>query len=127
MRYVSKEPEPDTELPVTAYPYHRQVFGTADEAATGLLFDSKQFAVMAIAQPADSRTPDLNADKEGDRILICLDGDLSIQIGENRFRLGSGDAVQIPRGVRFGRTSSVRGARMLLVRGKALRSFSMYR
>jgi len=65
------------------------VFGTADAAAaTGLLFDSKQFAVMAIAQPAESQTPDLNADKEGDRILICLDGDLSMQIGENRFRLG---------------------------------------
>ena len=120
--------EPETELPVTAYPYHRKVFGSADAAAaTGLLFDSKQFAVMAIAQPADSRTPDLNADKEGDRILLCLDGDLSIQIGENRFRLGSGDAIQIPRGVRFGRTSSVHGARILLVRGKALRSFSMYR
>ena len=126
MSYVSREPE--TELPVSAYPYHRRVFGTADAAAaTGLLFDSKQFAVMAIAQPAESQTPDLNADKEGDRILICLDGDLSMQIGENRFRLGAGDAVQIPRGVRFGRTSSVRGARMLLVRGKALRSFSLYR
>ena len=126
MRHVSGEPE--TELPVTAYPYYRQVFGSPDvAAATGLLFDSKQFAVMSITQPADSRTPDLNADKEGDRILLCLDGDLSIQIGDNRFRLGSGDAVQIPRGVRFGKTSSVGGARMLLVRGKALRSFSMYR
>ncbi|MFN8627824.1 MAG: hypothetical protein U0587_17825 [Candidatus Binatia bacterium] len=120
--------EPEAELPITAYPYHRQVFGAADaSAATGLLFDSKHFAVMAIAQPPDSRTPDLNADKEGDRVLICLDGDLAMQIGENRFRLQSGDAVQIPRGVRFGKTSSVRGARMLLVRGKALRSFSMYR
>jgi hypothetical protein len=102
MTYVSREPE--TELPVTAYPYYRQVFGSANvAAATGMLFDSKQFSVMAITQPADSRTPDLNADKEGDRILLCLDG------------------------VRFGKTSSVRGARMLLVRGKALRSFSMYR
>lgn len=126
MRYPRGEPE--TELPVTAYPYHRQVFGSAEaSAATGLLFDSKHFAVMAIAQPAASQTPDMNADKEGDRILICLQGDLSIQIGENRFRLDSGDAVQIPRGVRFGRTSSVQGARVLLVRGKALRSFSMYR
>lgn len=126
MSYLSGESE--TELPVTAYPFHRQVFGSVDAgAATGLLFDSKQFAVMAMAQPADSRTPDVNTDKEGDRVLICLGGDLSIQIGDNRFRLGSGDAVQIPRGVRFGKTSSVSGARMLLIRGKALRSFSMYR
>jgi mannose-6-phosphate isomerase-like protein (cupin superfamily) len=120
--------DPETELPATAYPYHRRVFGSADAAAaTGILFDSKHFSVMAIGQPADSRTPDLNADKDGDRILICLDGDLSMQIGQKRFRLGSGDAVQIPRGVRFGKTSSVRGVRMLLVKGKALRSFSMYR
>ncbi|MFI5394469.1 MAG: hypothetical protein ACHQ9S_02955 [Candidatus Binatia bacterium] len=116
------------ELPVTAYPYHHHVFtSTHGAGATGMLFDSKHFAVMAIAQPANSETPDLNADKEGDRILICLEGDLSLQIGGSRFRLGPGDAVQIPRGVLFGRTSSGVGAHMLLIRGKSMRSFSMYR
>jgi quercetin dioxygenase-like cupin family protein len=116
------------ELPVTAYPYHHQVFASASGAgATGMLFDSKHFTVMALAQPANSETPDLNVDKEGDRILICLDGHLSLQIGENRFRLGPGDAVQIPRGVRFGKTSSGPGAHMLLIRGKGMRSFSVYR
>lgn len=116
------------ELPATAYPYHQQVFASLSAAAaSGLLFDSKHFAVMAIAQPAKSQTPDLIADKDGDRILICMDGDLSLQIGESRFRLGPGDAVQIPRGVRFGKSSSSAGAHMLLIRGKAMRSFTMYR
>src|SRR5450759_1490482 len=73
-----------------------------------------------------AETPDLNVDKEGDRILICLDGALSLQIGDNRFRLGPGDAVQIPRGVRFGKSSSTGGAHMLLIRGKGVRSFSIY-
>ena len=117
------------ELPASAYPYHHQIFpsGNGGGTPTGMLFDTKFFTVMAIAQPADSQTPDLNIDKDGDRILICLDGDLSLQIGDNRFRLGPGDAVQIPRGVRFGRSSSGPGAHLLLLRGKAMRSFSMYR
>ena len=116
------------ELPATAYPYHHQIFASANGgASTGMLFDSKNFTVMAIAQPADSQTPDLNADKDGDRVLVLVDGDLSLQIGENRFRLGRGDAVQIPRGVRFGKSSSTHGARLLLIRGKGMRSFAMYR
>lgn len=115
------------ELPASAYPYHQQVFASADaQALSGMLFDSKHFAVMAIAQPAKSQTPDVVADKEGDRILICMDGDLCLQIGDNRFRLGPGDAVQIPRGVRFGKSSSTSGAHMLLIRGKGVRSFSIY-
>ena len=96
-------------------------------APTGILFDSKTFTVMAIAQPADSEMPDLNVDKDGDRVLIVIDGDLSLQIGENRFRLGPGDAVQIPRGARFGKSRSSTGAHLLLIRGKGMRSFSMYR
>ena len=115
------------ELPASAYPYYQQIFASDNTAApSGLLFDSKHFAVMAIAQPAKSQTPDVVADKEGDRIMICMEGDLALQIGDNRFRLGPGDAVQIPRGVRFGKSSSSAGARMLLIRGKGLRSFSIY-
>jgi quercetin dioxygenase-like cupin family protein len=116
------------ELPAAAYPYHHRVFASANGAApTGMLFDSKTFSVMAIAQPADSEMPDLNVDKDGDRILIVVDGDLSLQIGESRFRLGPGDAVQIPRGAPFGKSRSGTGTHLLLIRGKSMRSFSMYR
>jgi quercetin dioxygenase-like cupin family protein len=123
----TKEPS-EAELPAAAYPYHHRVFPSANAAApTGILFDSKTFTVMAIAQPADSEMPDLNVDKEGDRILILVDGDLSLQIGESRFRLAPGDAVQIPRGARFGKSRSGTGSHLLLIRGKAMRSFSVYR
>ncbi len=116
------------ELPATAYPHHHHIFRTPVAAApTGLLFDSRNYAIMAISHPPESETPDLNNDKDGDRVLVLLDGDLALQIGESRFRLQPGDAVQIPRGVCFGKTRSRAGAQMLLVRGKTLRSFSMYR
>ena len=116
------------ELPATAYPHHQQILKSASGGVpAGLLFDSKNFAVMAIVQPAGCQMPDLNADKDGDRVLIVMDGDLSLQIGESRFRLVRGDAVQIPRGARFGKSSSVAGAHLLLIRGKGMRSFSMYR
>ena len=127
MANVSNDPQ-GGELPAAAYPHHHQILASAKGGApAGMLFDSKTFTVMAVTQPADSQTPDLNADKDGDRVLVLLDGDLSLQIGENRFRLGPGDAVQIPRGVRFGKSNSVSGAHLLLIRGKGLRSFSMYR
>jgi quercetin dioxygenase-like cupin family protein len=116
------------DLPAAAYPYHRKVFPSAGSASpAGLLFDSKTFAVMAIAQPAGSEMPDVNVDKESDRVLIIVDGDLSLQIGESRFRLGPGDAVQIPRGTPFGKSRSNAGAHLLLIRGKSMRSFSVYR
>jgi quercetin dioxygenase-like cupin family protein len=116
------------ELPAAAYPYHHQIFASPNAPApTGILFDSKTFTVMAIAQPADSEMPDVNVDKDGDRILIVVDGELSLQIGESRFRLGPGDAVQIPRGARFGKSRSGTGAHLLLIRGKGMRSFSVYR
>jgi hypothetical protein len=116
---MGKTSEPSgAELPAAAYPYHHRVFASATAAAaTGVLFDSKTFTVMAIAQPANSEMP----------ILIVVDGDLSLQIGETRFRLGAGDAVQIPRGARFGKSRSGTGSRLLLIRGKAMRSFSVYR
>ncbi len=116
------------ELPATAYPHHHHILKSANGSLpAGLLFDSKNYAVMAIIQPAGCQMPDLNADKEGDRVLIVMDGDLSLQIGESRFRLTRGDAVQIPRGARFGKSSSAAGAHLLLIRGKGMRSFSMYR
>ncbi len=116
------------ELPAAAYPQHHQIFGSADGGVpTGLLFDSRNFAVMSITYPPQSQTPDLNVDKDGDRILLLVGGDLALQIGKERFRLGPGDAVQIPRGVCFGNSRSEAGAHLLLVRTKALRSFSMYR
>ena len=114
------------ELPLTAYPHYHQIFGGADIPA-GLLFDSQTYAVMAITYPPDSQTPDLNADKDGDRILILMNGDLALQIGENRFRMGVGDAVKIPRGTRFGMTRSQGGAHLLLIRAKPVRSFSLLR
>lgn len=94
---------------------------------TGLLFDNRSYAIMSITHPPDSETPDLNADKDGDRVLVLLDGDLALQIGESRFRMEAGDAVQIPRGVCFGKSRSQAGAHMLLIRSKALRSFSIHR
>ena len=116
------------DLPAASYPYHRKVFASPGSAfPTRLLFDSRTFAVMAIAQPAGSEMPDVNVDKEGDRVLIIVDGDLSLQIGESRFRLEPGDAVQIPRGTHFGKSRSKTGAHLLLIRGKSMRSFSMYR
>ena len=120
--------EVSRELPATAYPYHHQIFAAADGGTpTGLLFDNRNFALMSITHPPQSQTPDLNADKDGDRILILVDGDLTLQIGKDRFRLGPGDAVQIPRGVCFGNSRSEGGAHLLLLRGKPPRSFSMYR
>ncbi|MFQ5666083.1 MAG: cupin domain-containing protein [Candidatus Binatia bacterium] len=117
-----------TKLPATRYKQHRAIFGTArEEAPAGLLFDSQNFAVMSISHPPDSETPDLNTDKDGDRVLILLEGDLALQIGDSRVRLGTGDAVQIPRGTRFGRACSQAGAQLLLIRGKPLRSFSILR
>ena len=118
----------ETELPATAYPYHHQIFGSASGGVpAGLLFDSQNFAVMSITYPPDAHTPDLNSDKDGDRILLLVDGDLGLQIGESRFRLGAGDAVRIPRGTRFGDSRSERGAHLLLIRAKPLRSFSILR
>ena len=116
------------DLPATAYPHHRHIFNSAaGPAPAGLLFDSRNYAIMAISHPPESATPDLNNDNDGDRVLVLLAGDLALQIGESRFRLQPGDAVQIPRGVSFGRTRSQAGAQMLLVRGKTPRSFSVYR
>jgi quercetin dioxygenase-like cupin family protein len=114
------------ELPLTSYPHHHRIFGGADIPA-GLLFDSQSYAVMSITYPADSQTPDLNADKDGDRVLILMNGDLALQIGDNRFRMGVGDAVKIPRGTRFGMTRSQSGAHLLLIRAKSVRSFSLLR
>ena len=116
------------ELPATAYPHHHHIFKSpSGSAPAGLLFDSRNFAIMSISHPPDSETPDLNNDKDGDRVLVLLDGDLALQIGESRFRLQAGDAVQIPRGISFGKTRSKAGAQILLIRAKTLRSFSMYR
>src|SRR6266849_1410066 len=125
---AAQTPPVDAELPATAYPYHHQLFGSAGGGApTGLLFDSQNFAVMSITYPPQSHTPDMNADKDGDRILMLVDGDLGLQIGENRFRLGPGDAVRIPRGTRFGDSRTKNGAHLLLIRAKPLRSFSILR
>jgi quercetin dioxygenase-like cupin family protein len=114
------------ELPLTAYPHYHRLFGGTDVPA-GLLFDSQNYAVMAITYPPDSQTPDLNADKDGDRILILMAGDLALQIGENRFRMGTGDAVKIPRGTCFGMMRSEAGAHLVLIRAKPVRSFSILR
>jgi quercetin dioxygenase-like cupin family protein len=116
------------DLPAKAYPYHSQLLNSPSGGLpAGLLFDTQSFAVMSITQPPDSQTPDLNADKDGDRVLILMQGDLALQIGENRFRLGPGDAVKIPRGVHFGKSRSEGGAHLLMIRAKPMRSFSMYR
>jgi len=114
------------ELPLTAYPHYHRVFGGPDLPA-GLLFDSHTYAVMSITYPPDSQTPDVNADKDGDRILMLMHGDLALQIGENRFRMSAGDAVKIPRGTRFGMMRSQAGAHLMLIRAKPVRSFSILR
>jgi len=117
-----------SELPATAYPHHHHIFKSpSGNTPAGLLFDSRNYAVMSINHPPESETPDLNNDNEGDRVLMLMEGDLALQIGESRFSLQPGDAVQIPRGVCFGKTRSQAGAQILLIRGKTLRSFSMYR
>ena len=118
----------ERELPARSYPFHHRVFESVNgEAATGLLFDTRHYAILSIHHPPNSETPDLSSDKEGDRVLVILAGDLALQIGTSRFRLYGGDAVRIPRGTRFGRTHSDTGAHLLLIRSKALRSFTMYR
>jgi len=115
-------------FPASSYPYYHQIFASGGQSPpTGLLFDTQHFTVMSIAHPPELQTPDLNADKDGDRVLILLEGDLAMQIGDKRFRLCPGDAVQIPRGVRFGKSRSTAGARLLLFRAKPMRSFTMYR
>jgi quercetin dioxygenase-like cupin family protein len=125
---TERDADAEGALPASAYPHHHQIFLSASGSApAGLLFDSRSFAIMAISHPPDSETPDLNNDNDGDRVLVLLDGDLTLQIGESRFRLQEGDAVSIPRGVCFGRTRSRAGAHILLVRGKTPRSFAMYR
>src|SRR5512139_526992 len=118
----------ERELPAHSYPFHHRVAEAGDgEVATGLLFDTRHYAILSILHPPNSATPDLSSDKEGDRVLVILAGDLALQIGTARFRLHAGDAVRIPRGTRFGRTQSDTGAHLLLIRSKALRSFAMYR
>jgi len=114
------------ELPLTAYPHYHRIFGGPDLPA-GLLFDSQAYAVMSITYPPDSQTPDVNADKDGDRILMLMNGDLALQIGGNRFRMSAGDAVKIPRGTRFGMMRSQAGAHLMLIRAKPVRSFSLLR
>lgn len=118
----------ERELPARSYPFHHQVLASGNgDVATGLLFDTRHYAILSITHPPNSQTPDLSSDKEGDRVLVILAGDLALQIGSSRFRLRVGDAVRIPRGTRFGRTQSDTGAHLLLIRSKALRSFTMYR
>jgi quercetin dioxygenase-like cupin family protein len=111
------------ELPLTAYPHYHRILGA--DLPAGLLFDSQTYAVMSITYPPNAQTPDLNVDKDGDRILFLTAGDLALQIGENRFRMGTGDAVKIPRGTRFGMMRSQAGAHLLLIRAKPVRSFSL--
>jgi quercetin dioxygenase-like cupin family protein len=60
-------------------------------------------------------------------VLLLLDGDLALQIGDSRFTLNRGDAVRIPRDVLFGNSSSTAGAHLLLIRAKPVRSFSLLR
>ncbi len=113
-------------LPASSYPLHRRLVAPG-ETSTELLFDCNTMAVLSASHTAKHDTPDLNVDKDGDRMLIVLDGDLTMQIGTNRFRLDTGDAVRIPRGTRFGRTRSERGAQLLLIRTKIPRSFTLVR
>jgi len=123
---VDNRTQTQHELPLTAYPHYHKILGGPDLPA-GLLFDSQAYAVMSITYPPDAQTPDLNADKDGDRVLMLMDGDLALQIGENRFRMGAGDAVKIPRGTRFGMMRSQAGAHLMLIRAKPVRSFSILR
>lgn len=125
---VPASPQAVAELPATAHAHHHRIFASGNgEIPTGLLFDTRNFAIMSITNPPDSQTPDLTTDKDGDRVLILVDGDLALQIGQHSYHLGRGDAVLIPRGTCFGRSRSNNGAHLLLVRAKPLRSFSMYR
>src|SRR5713101_2548817 len=110
---------PETDLPATAYQYHHRLLGSSSpDVPTGLLFDSQTFAFMSITYPPDSHTPDLNVDKDGDRVLVLVAGDLALQIGQQSFRLAPGDAVKIPRNVQFGNSHSRSGAHLLLIRAK---------
>ena len=121
------QPTP-SELPATAYAHHHHIFrAPSGPAPTGLLFDSRYYAIMSIVQPPAAQTPDMNTDKDGDRVLVLIEGDFALQIGEARYRLQPGDAIQIPRGQSFGRSSSEGGAHLLMIRAKAMRSFAMYR
>jgi len=117
---------PDVTLPARSYPLYRRLVAPGETSAE-LLFDCNTLAVLSASHAAQHDTPDLNVDKDSDRMLIVIDGDLAIQIGTNRFRLDKGDAVRIPRGTRFGRTRSERGAQLLLIRTKAPRSFTLVR
>jgi uncharacterized cupin superfamily protein len=115
------------ERPARSYPFHKELFASANgEVAAGLLFDTRHYTLLSINHPPNSQTPDISCDKEGDRVLVILAGDLALQIGTGRFRLRMGDAVRIPRGTYFGRTQSDNGAHLLLIRSKGLRSFTMY-
>lgn len=114
------------EVPVSQYSLHRRLFNAVDPPA-GLMFDNQNFAVMALSHPPDSGTPDVMSDKDGDRILILTSGDLALQIAGTRYRMGPGDAVQIPRGTVFGATHSSQGAQMLWIRAKPARSFTLLR
>jgi len=116
----------DVALPASSYPLHRRLVAAGDTSAE-LLFDCNTLAVLSASHAPKHDTPDLNVDKDSDRMLIVLEGDLAIQIGTNRFRLDKGDAVRIPRGTRFGRTRSERGAQLLLIRTKTPRSFTLTR
>jgi hypothetical protein len=125
IRAAAKISDP-VDLPVSDYPLHRRILGTP-EATAGLMFDNQSFAVMALSHPPDSGTPDVMSDKDSDRVLILTVGDLVLQIGSIRYRMGPGDAVQIPRGTPFGATHSTGGAQMLWVRSKPARSFTLLR
>ena len=118
----------NVEHPAAVYRHYRYLFRTpASDVPTGLLFDNQGCAITSVTHPPDTHTPDLDADKDGDRVLVLLEGDFALQIGESRFRMRPGDAVEIPRGVSFGRSHSHAGAHLLLIRSKALRSFSLHR
>lgn len=119
--------ETGEDLPAAAHVHHRQILASGGDVPTGLLFDTRSFAMMSITHPPNSETPDLNTDKDGERVLILINGDLALQIGQHSYHLEPGDAVLIPRGTCFGRSRSKSGAHLLLVRSKPPRSFSMYR
>lgn len=117
-----------TELPASQYPRYQRLLGAANgQAASGLLFDGQTFAMSAVTIPPNTGTPDVMADKDGDRVLILTSGELALQIGGDRYRLHAGDAVQIPRGTPFGATHSATGGQMLWIRSKPVRSFQLLR
>ena len=114
------------ELTGSSYAHCQRVFGQPGaQAPAGMVFDTPNFAMMAMAYPPNSATPDLNTDGEGDRILVVLEGDLALQIGDTRYRFATGDSIRIPRGTRFGGTRSTNGAQLLIIRAKRVRSFSL--